>query len=110
MFHAPAWLYLTKWITSCVGLLCVIFCLYILCHAHVLFLIIKLQPITSDEHITIQAGGRILQIKAAQISDTGRYSCVASNIAGEDELEFDVNIQGTVACVPVCREMAWCCG
>ncbi|XP_053098888.1 hemicentin-1 isoform X3 [Hemicordylus capensis] len=51
------------------------------------------QPITSDDHIIIQARGRILQIKAAQISDTGRYSCVASNIAGEDELEFDVNIQ-----------------
>ncbi|XP_077188775.1 hemicentin-1 isoform X2 [Paroedura picta] len=51
------------------------------------------QPVTSDNHITIQAGGRILQIKAAQISDTGRYSCVASNIAGEDELEFDVSIQ-----------------
>lgn len=28
------------------------------------------------------------------MSDTGRYTCVASNIAGEDELEFDVNIQG----------------
>ncbi|KAH0618306.1 hypothetical protein JD844_017377 [Phrynosoma platyrhinos] len=51
------------------------------------------MPILSDDHITIQAGGRILQIKAAQISDTGRYSCIASNIAGEDELEFDVNIQ-----------------
>lgn len=73
--------------------------------AHVLFLIIKSQPIISDDHITIQASGRILQIKAAQISDTGRYSCVASNIAGEDELEFDVNIQGTVACVSVC--MFW---
>ncbi|XP_025019182.1 hemicentin-1 [Python bivittatus] len=51
------------------------------------------QPITSDDHLTIQGGGRILQIKATQISDTGRYSCVASNIAGEDELEFDVSIQ-----------------
>ncbi|XP_039213555.1 hemicentin-1 isoform X2 [Crotalus tigris] len=51
------------------------------------------QLITSDDHLTIQGGGRILQIKATQISDTGRYSCVASNLAGEDELEFDVNIQ-----------------
>ncbi|XP_019355735.1 hemicentin-1 isoform X2 [Alligator mississippiensis] len=51
------------------------------------------QPITSDAHITIQAGGRSLQIKEAQVSDTGRYTCVASNIAGEDEMEFDVNIQ-----------------
>ncbi|XP_060132638.1 hemicentin-1 isoform X1 [Zootoca vivipara] len=51
------------------------------------------QPIASDDHITIQASGRVLQIKSAQISDTGRYSCIASNIAGEDELEFDVSIQ-----------------
>ncbi|XP_019412229.1 PREDICTED: hemicentin-1 isoform X1 [Crocodylus porosus] len=51
------------------------------------------QPLTPDAHITIQAGGRSLQIKEAQVSDTGRYTCVASNIAGEDEMEFDVNIQ-----------------
>uniref|UniRef100_A0A8D2KTM3 Hemicentin 1 n=1 Tax=Varanus komodoensis TaxID=61221 RepID=A0A8D2KTM3_VARKO len=51
------------------------------------------QLIASDDHLTIQGMGRILQIKAAQISDTGRYSCVATNIAGEDELEFDVNVQ-----------------
>ncbi|XP_063154493.1 hemicentin-1 [Candoia aspera] len=51
------------------------------------------QHITSDDHLTIQGGGRILRIMATQISDTGRYSCVASNIAGEDELEFDVSIQ-----------------
>uniref|UniRef100_A0A8C1I856 Hemicentin 1 n=1 Tax=Cyprinus carpio TaxID=7962 RepID=A0A8C1I856_CYPCA len=38
--------------------------------------------------------GRIVQIKHTQVSDTGRYTCVATNIAGEDEKDFDVNIQG----------------
>ncbi|XP_059334168.1 hemicentin-1 [Ammospiza nelsoni] len=51
------------------------------------------QPLQADEHILIQGGGHTLHIKEARVSDTGRYTCLASNIAGEDELEFDVNIQ-----------------
>lgn len=48
----------------------------------------------ADDHVSIIANGRIVQIKHAQVSDTGRYTCVATNIAGEDEKDFDVNIQG----------------
>ncbi|XP_012495412.1 PREDICTED: hemicentin-1-like, partial [Propithecus coquereli] len=51
------------------------------------------QPLKSDDHVNIAVNGHTLQIKETQISDTGRYTCVASNIAGEDELDFDVNIQ-----------------
>ncbi|XP_026645393.1 hemicentin-1 [Microtus ochrogaster] len=51
------------------------------------------QPLKSDDHVSIAANGHTLQIKEAQISDTGRYTCAASNLAGEDELDFDVNIQ-----------------
>ncbi|TDH08782.1 hypothetical protein EPR50_G00101320 [Perca flavescens] len=47
----------------------------------------------ADDHLSITANGRIVQIKHAQVSDTGRYTCVATNIAGEDEKDFDVNIQ-----------------
>ncbi|NWT15620.1 HMCN1 protein, partial [Vireo altiloquus] len=50
-------------------------------------------PLQGDEHVLIQGSGRTLHIREAQVSDTGRYTCLASNIAGEDELEFDVNIQ-----------------
>ncbi|KAF1385466.1 hypothetical protein PFLUV_G00108060 [Perca fluviatilis] len=47
----------------------------------------------ADDHLSITANGRIVQIKHAQVSDTGRYTCVATNVAGEDEKDFDVNIQ-----------------
>ncbi|NXL77816.1 HMCN1 protein, partial [Leptocoma aspasia] len=50
-------------------------------------------PLQADEHVLIQGSGHTLHIKEAQVLDTGRYTCLASNIAGEDELEFDVNIQ-----------------
>ncbi|KAI1891477.1 hypothetical protein AGOR_G00144220 [Albula goreensis] len=51
------------------------------------------QLLRADDHVIITANGRIVQIKQAQVSDTGRYTCVATNIAGEDEKDFDVNIQ-----------------
>ncbi|XP_067452563.1 hemicentin-1 isoform X1 [Thunnus thynnus] len=51
------------------------------------------QILRADDHVSIKANGRIVQIKYAQVSDTGRYTCVATNIAGEDEKDFDVNIQ-----------------
>uniref|UniRef100_A0A665VTB7 Hemicentin-1 n=1 Tax=Echeneis naucrates TaxID=173247 RepID=A0A665VTB7_ECHNA len=51
------------------------------------------QILRADDHVSITANGRIVQIKHAQVSDTGRYTCIATNIAGEDEKDFDVNIQ-----------------
>ncbi|XP_065811778.1 hemicentin-1 [Labrus bergylta] len=51
------------------------------------------QILRADDHVSITANGRIIQIKSAQVSDTGRYTCIATNIAGEDEKDFDVNIQ-----------------
>lgn len=55
-----------------------------------------------DGHIIITANGRIVQIKHTQVSDTGRYTCVATNIAGEDEKDFDVNIQGEQGFTSLC--------
>ncbi|XP_075689566.1 hemicentin-1 [Rhinoderma darwinii] len=49
------------------------------------------QPI--DPESPLQINGYKLHADKAQLSDTGRYTCVASNIAGEDEKDFDVIIQ-----------------
>ena len=35
-----------------------------------------------------------LQIKQAEITDTARYSCKATNVAGEAEKYFDLNVLG----------------
>nr|XP_054608122.1 hemicentin-1 isoform X2 [Nothobranchius furzeri] len=51
------------------------------------------QILRADSHVSITSSGRTVQIKHAQVSDTGRYTCVATNVAGEDEKDFDVNIQ-----------------
>ncbi|ELV11784.1 Hemicentin-2 [Tupaia chinensis] len=37
--------------------------------------------------------GRLLQIRPTQVSDSGRYLCVATNVAGEDDQDFNVLIQ-----------------
>ncbi|XP_059849711.1 hemicentin-1-like [Hypanus sabinus] len=51
------------------------------------------QLLSGSEHLQIFDEGHTLQIKHTKVSDTGRYTCVATNIAGEDEKDFHVNIQ-----------------
>lgn len=38
------------------------------------------------------SGGRVLQIPRAQAEDSGRYTCVAVNEAGEDSIQYDVRV------------------
>lgn len=52
------------------------------------------QPVTPNERFYILGEGRLLQIQPTQVSDSGRYLCVASNVAGEDDQDFTVLIQG----------------
>ncbi|KAJ7986246.1 hypothetical protein DPEC_G00337960 [Dallia pectoralis] len=51
------------------------------------------QVLRADDRLEITSNGRIVKIKQAQVADTGRYTCIATNVAGEDEKDFDVNIQ-----------------
>lgn len=58
------------------------------------FVFLSSQILQVDDHVSIRASGHIVQVKHVQVSDTGRYTCVATNVAGEDEKDFDVNVQG----------------
>ncbi|XP_075415669.1 hemicentin-2 [Tenrec ecaudatus] len=51
------------------------------------------QPVTPHERLHILGEGRLLQIQPTQVSDSGRYLCLATNVAGEDDQHFSVLIQ-----------------
>ena len=45
-------------------------------------------------NIEIVANGRQLRIKNARVSDAANYRCVALNDAGEDSVDFDLEVHG----------------
>ncbi|XP_057580791.1 hemicentin-2 [Hippopotamus amphibius kiboko] len=51
------------------------------------------QPVAPNQRVQILGDGRLLQIQPTQVSDSGRYLCVATNVAGEDDQDFNVLIQ-----------------
>lgn len=50
------------------------------------------RALNSNSKVLILPGGRVLQIPRAQMEDSGRYTCVAVNEAGEDSLQYDVRV------------------
>lgn len=38
--------------------------------------------------------GRVLYVTFAMVDDAGRYKCVATNVAGETEVTFDLDVYG----------------
>ncbi|KAK2535167.1 Hmcn2 [Columba livia] len=51
------------------------------------------QLLESTGHIQILSKGQVLQIKPASVSDSGHYTCVATNAVGEDDRDFIVHVQ-----------------
>lgn len=55
---------------------------------------VPMQLLESDGHLQILSEGQVLQIKPASVSDSGHYTCVATNAVGEDDRDFIVHVQG----------------
>lgn len=60
------------------------------------------QPVLGEERLQVMSHGRFLHINEAQVVDTGRYSCLASNSAGDRSAHFNLNVLGMSVCVCVC--------
>lgn len=52
------------------------------------------RPLTKGKGVEILDEGRILQLKNVHVSDTGRYVCVAVNVAGMTDKRFDLSVHG----------------
>lgn len=53
------------------------------------------QLLVSDKRHKVLSHGRFLQIFGAQVADTGRYICLASNSAGDRSRHYNLNVLGT---------------
>ena len=51
-------------------------------------------PLGEDRSITLLSDGRQLEITSARVTDTARFTCIASNAAGELQRDFDVEVLG----------------
>ncbi|KAG8003177.1 Hemicentin-1, partial [Nibea albiflora] len=50
------------------------------------------RPITGQHGAKVLNEGRLLQIKDAKVSDTGRYTCIAVNVAGQADSKHDISV------------------
>lgn len=59
------------------------------------------QPVSGEERLLVMSHGRFLHINNALVIDTGRYSCLASNSAGDRSAHFNLNILGECVFVSI---------
>lgn len=52
------------------------------------------RALGSGRDVAVLAGGRVLRLQRAQVSDTGRYVCVATNAAGLADRKYDLSVHG----------------
>lgn len=52
------------------------------------------RPLGPDAHLTVSTQGMVLQLSEAETEDSGRYTCIASNEAGEVSKHFILKVLG----------------
>lgn len=52
------------------------------------------RPLSTGRKSQILNEGQLLRIHDAQVADTGRYTCIAVNVAGQADRKYDVNVHG----------------
>uniref|UniRef100_A0A3B1J8V6 Ig-like domain-containing protein n=1 Tax=Astyanax mexicanus TaxID=7994 RepID=A0A3B1J8V6_ASTMX len=52
------------------------------------------RPLGAVARAQVLSEGRLLYIKDAQVAHTGRYTCIAVNIAGQADNKYDVTVHG----------------
>lgn len=52
------------------------------------------RPLSTGRKAQILNEGQLLRIHDAQVADTGRYTCIAVNVAGQADRKYDVNVHG----------------
>ncbi|XP_024052068.1 hemicentin-1-like, partial [Terrapene carolina triunguis] len=50
------------------------------------------RPLLKKPGLSISEDGSVLKIEEAQVQDTGRYTCEATNVAGKTEKNYNVNV------------------
>lgn len=55
-------------------------------------------PVKASDNIHVDAGGRRLKILSAVELDRGQYVCMASSVAGEKEVKYEVAVLGKRGC------------
>lgn len=56
------------------------------------------RPLSGHHRAKILNEGRLLQIRNVKVSDTGRYTCTAVNVAGQADSRHDISVHG-MGCV-----------
>lgn len=52
------------------------------------------RPLSGHHRAKILNEGRLLQIRNVKVSDTGRYTCTAVNVAGQADSRHDISVHG----------------